>query len=148
MVELVNYLDDGANWQAKAVLAYLQGHATTPVESSFNNRCGEYDAKLYVFRYDNGREHGYTISVVYNYSKQIHFSFFEGRNSDNIIVIHSNEYSGLEVPTGEFMNKNYKSKFDYDKSFYCCQFKECGKYIIDEIKKFVDSCVKEKNNRA
>lgn len=143
MIELNNYLQDGANWQAKCILAYLQSHYEYAINSSYNPAFMDYTAKLLVGRYENGREKGYVVSVLYGFSKQKTFAFYEHRNSDNIYVLHTDTYLGFDTPNKEIIYNNYQDKWDCDKYFRCGEFVECGKYILEEIRKFVEKCVED-----
>ena len=61
MVNINEYLNDGANWQAQAVLAYIKGNIF-----SLENFV-KYDNNLFykakVGRYENCREQGYVFSI-------------------------------------------------------------------------------------
>lgn len=146
MTELDRYLTDGADWQSRAILAYIQGNIASINDKTYVGD-GLYRAKVLCARFDNvgGREHGYMVSVLYEYKAQKTIAFYEHRNSDNVYVIHSDELFGFNTPNPEVLGKNYPSKWSNDTSFECGNIKECAEYIINELKKFVDEC-ETKNN--
>ena len=51
MTDVKHYLDDGANWQAQAVLACLRGYATYCLHKD-----GDNEPSITVGRYENYRE--------------------------------------------------------------------------------------------
>lgn len=141
MVYLEHYLYDGADWQSRAILSYLQGHIQNINGNTYVGE-GMYRAEVRCARFDNlgGREHGYMVSVLYNYTIQKTIAFYEHRNSDNVYVIHSDEWFGIDTPNPEVMIKNYPTKWSNDTQFKCGEIKECAEYIINELRKFVDEC--------
>ena len=134
MAKLKYYMHDGANWQARAVLAYLQYSTVSVVESevcSMNNKTGHKHIPIFeVGRYENCREQGYVVSLLLH-TEQIHIAFYEHRNSDNICILMSQGFS-MNTPSIEFMWKDRgenASKYDYNKDFQFGQIVECGEYI-------------------
>ena len=85
MIKLENYLQDGANYQARATLMYLQADAE--IEESWNKCYEKYDAKIKVGRWENCREQGYVVSLKNKEKKQLNIAFFGHRNSDEIHAI-------------------------------------------------------------
>lgn len=88
---------DGANYQARAVLAYLTKYSG--IEESWSNEHKSYLAEPRVDRWHNCREQGYVITLKSEtYSRQINIAFFEHRNSDEICAV---EWEGryLNPPT-------------------------------------------------
>jgi hypothetical protein len=89
-IELKNYLQDGANWQARCVLCYLQGNIHEIdflIKDELNLEKNETD--IYVGRYENCREQGYVVSLCYK-GRRINYAIYEHRNSDELIVLKSN----------------------------------------------------------
>lgn len=78
-MELQHYLQDGAGYQARAVLMHLQGRG--PIEHK------TYTAIINVGRWENGREQGYVVMLTDKKGQQLNIAFFEGRNSDSINAI-------------------------------------------------------------
>lgn len=144
MVRIESYMNDGANWQAQAILAYLKSHINCAIQKSWNPLYRSYDVDILVGRYENGREQGYVVSVLYQYIKaQKTFAFYEHRNSDNIYVLHTDELVGFDTPSKEIVYDKYKDKWDCDKSFKFGEIVECGDYILDEIENFVNEWVEK-----
>ena len=88
---------DGANGQARAVLAYLSMH--DGIEQSWSAEWKRYLAEPQVDRWHNCREQGYVVTLKSeDYSRQINIVFFEHRNSDEICAV---EWEGryLNPPT-------------------------------------------------
>lgn len=133
MAKLQYYMHDGANWQARAVLAYVQN-----CSSWFEDEIHQQSKKagknpfhlLEVGRYENCREQGYVVSVHLGV-QQLNIAFYEHRNTDDICVLISKETT-MNTPS---MNDMWKpkgenaTKYDYDKDFKFGQILECGKYI-------------------
>ena len=142
MIRIGEYLNDGANWQAQAVLAYIRGNIAQFREGSWNPLVGEYDAEVWVGRYENGREKGYMVSVIYRWDKQKTFVFYEHQNVDRLNVRHYDGTLGIDTPASSVIYRKYDcDKSNYDKDFSCGEIKQCGDYIIGELKKFVDECI-------
>lgn len=110
MTYLEDYLKDGANYQARAVLMFLQGN--TNIEESWNSQ--EYEAKIKVARWENCREQGYIVSLrTSDFRKQINIAFFEHRNSNRIHAVEWEQTSinTLTIDTAKF-GEIYKDKYD------------------------------------
>ena len=111
----INYLNDGANRQAQAVLMLLQGGG---IETSYED--GKYKAEPSVARWENCREQGYIVSLrSSDYKRQLNIAFFEHRNSDQICAVKWEQVSmnSLTIDTAKFGDEVYKDK--YDTSFDC-----------------------------
>lgn len=137
MVNIENYMHDGANWQAQYVLAYLRFTKNRVIDKTWNddNKC--YDASFVVGRYENCREQGYIFSVRYN-CKQRNYCVYEHRNSDDLCVV---VFDGITIntpPNDMVFEAMGDSKWNYTKAFPCGQIMECGDYILDDIKKFIN----------
>jgi len=116
MTELRNYLDDGANYQARAVMCYIQRDCD--IESSWNTKEEKYDAVINIARWENCREQGYILSMVSSdYQKQLNIAFFEHRNSDLICAVKWEQTSRntITIDTAEFGDV-YKDKYDVSHS--------------------------------
>ncbi len=115
MYKLNQYLQDGANYQARAVLAYLEHDG---IEESWNDEHKQYDAKPEIARWENCREQGYIVSMRSKTGhKQINIAFFEHRNSDSICAIEWEQASinSLTIDTAKFQGV-YKNKYDVSHS--------------------------------
>lgn len=141
MVQVDKYLDDGANWQAQSVLAYLRSMYSWVVTGGYNKELHFNEAEFMVGRYENCREQGYVFSLRYR-CEQRNYAVYEHRNSDSLIIL---AFDGVTIntPYGEEVWGNMKNKYDYTKRFSCGQIVECGDYIIEDAQKFI-SQLKEK----
>lgn len=146
MIEISRYMDDGANWQAQAVLAYVRSMASCIKDINEPYDVSEEDKteinrllsfiRVEVGRYENCREQGYTFSVIC-FAKAKNVSVFEHRNSDSLCL---NVFDGLFInsPSIEAVWKGKESKYDVDYSFHYGEIVECGDKIISILKEFVE----------
>lgn len=142
MINLFNYDDDGANYQAQAVLAYLR--SIDGLENSWDDDEGRYMAEPKVARWENGREQGYVVSL-YNphYNNQLNIAFFEHRNSDRIHAVAwlqntLNRFGEIIAPTittADFGDV-YKDKYDTSHSVDCGEASEMAEWIIQYMEDF------------
>lgn len=114
MTNLSEYNNDGASYQSKAVLAFLQ---VMTIEESWNKEYHKYDAEPLVSRWENCREQGYVIVLRHlfpnNEYKQLNIAFFEHRNVDNLCAVKWEQVT-INAPTidnAKFGNI-YKDKYD------------------------------------
>lgn len=147
MIELQNYLQDGAGHQARAVLMHLQAIST--IESSWNDRWKKYDAVTYVSRWQNCREQGYVLILRNKQHDQLNIAFFEHRNSDRICAIlwKENTINSPTVETAQF-GDIYKDKYDISHSVSYGQYKEMAEWIATQLKNHyeaVEEAVMEKS---
>lgn len=139
MVEIKSYFEDGANWQAKAVLAYLK---TGINEVEYASGLSPYKFQLYnaqitVGRYENGREQGYVVCLEFN-GKCTYYCIYEHRNSDDIIIDKSDYQSySINTPQVDTLFSENHSKYDYTIGFPCGSIIDAGKWIIDDMLKIV-----------
>lgn len=125
MTRIENYMNDGANWQAQAVLAYVREHILEIDYEDFTARVG---------RYENCREQGYVISIRVETNER-HYAVYQHRNSDSLIVLISNGMC-MDTPDVNFMWKDKgenATKYDYDKGFPYGEIVKCGEWILDDI---------------
>lgn len=126
MNRVYNYLNDGSNWQAKCVLAYL---GSMPIDDELTDlTCG---------RYENGREQGYVFSVRRN-DKQRNYAVYEHRNSDDLCVV-VNDIPTFNTPPAKVMYDSMENKYDVTKSFRCGEIMECGTWIYEDICDWIDA---------
>ena len=135
------YNNDGANWQAQAVLAYLRTYAHEFIEETYDNERGCYDATISVGRFENCREQGYIVSVRYK-GQQRNYAFYEHRNFDTICVVKFDQQTN-DTPTLEDVCDKMEDKYDYTISFKCGQILECGEWIGGDIKDFIIDIIEE-----
>ena len=143
MTNIENYMHDGANWQAQSVLAYLRVTKDNAIDKTWNLAFRKYDASVEVGRYENCREQGYIFSVQYK-GEQRNYCVYEHRNSDELCVV---VFDGVTIntPTNDMVFKAMgDSKWNYTKAFPCGQIMECGDYILDDIKKWIDGLIENK----
>ena len=134
MTNLKNYLDDGANYQARAVLMFLQLYSD--IELSWNNERKCYDAEIKVARWENCREQGYVVSLTNRERKQLNIAFFEHRNSDSICAIkwEQSSMNSLTIDNAKF-NDVYKDKWDVSHTVSYGEVKEMAEWIGEELEK-------------
>ena len=124
ILKVKDYINDGANWQAQAVLAYVRSHDSFGIE---------------VTRYENCREQGY-IFFLRKYDKsgmhQINVAVYEHRNSDFICIV-VNDKKTFHDPINLDIWESMKDKYDVTKDFSCGEIVECGECIIDIFDEFV-----------
>lgn len=147
MTSLNQYLQDGANHQARAVLCYLQGFS---VEESWNKEFSRYEAEPNVSRWENCREQGYVITMRAKNGKCVNIAFFEHRNSDEICAIKWTQslINAPTIDTAEYGGAVYKDKWDVSKSVKPGQIDEMSQWISDELTAFWLLNVKEKPAKA
>lgn len=130
-----NYIfNDGANWQAQAVAAYI---CNTETKSSFDLQQCSYLAQPTISRWYNGREQGYVISLSSKNRKQLNIAFFEHRNSDNICAVawEQQTINPPTIDTAKFGNI-YKDKWDVSHTVNYGQIVEMGEWIVEQLDNF------------
>lgn len=133
-MDLNLYLQDGAHYQARAVLAYLQGIYSTGIDASWNHETKSYDANVQIGRWENCREQGYVISMCNPRYEQINIAFFEHRNSDAICAISwlQKSINSLNIDNAEFGNI-YKDKWDISHSVGYGEALKMAEWIMDQL---------------
>lgn len=134
---------DGANAQARAVLAYLSDH--DGIESSWDEKYLSYRADPLVARWHNCREQGYVVSLrSRNSGRQLNIAWFEHRNSDEICAwlweqhtIYSNP------PTIETMEPKRASKWDSDHTVKVGEASDMADWIFAKLTEFWDATANE-----
>lgn len=138
MTQVDNYLHDGANWQAQAVLAYLRSHYENVVEGSWNEDYHYYTAHFDVGRYENCREQGYIFSLRY-WNGQRNYAVYEHRNSDNLCVVVFDEMT-INTPEAKMVwNAMGDDKYNVTKKFSFGEIVDCGDYIIEDAQNFIST---------
>ena len=82
MTDLKHYLQDGASPETRATLMLIQENAN--IQESWNAKLQQYDAKIKVSRWENGREQGYILSLRDRQQKQLNIIIFQHRNSGEL----------------------------------------------------------------
>lgn len=138
MTRLENYLQDGANYQARATLMFLQRNSN--IESSWNNKYKCYDAEIKVARWENCREQGYIVSLCsqkFGGGKQLNIAFFEHRNSDSICAVkwEQNSMNTITIDNAVFGDV-YKDKYDTSHSVGYGKAYEMAEWITEQLTEF------------
>lgn len=140
MINIENYMHDGANWQAQSVLAYLRVTKNDAINKTWNKKFLKYDASVEVGRYENCREQGYIFSVLYN-GEQRNYCVYEHRNSDDLCVVVF-DAATINTPTNDMVCEAMgDSKWNYMKAFGFGEIVSCGDYIIEDMKEFVNKAI-------
>lgn len=129
-VFLKHYMQDGANYQARAVLAVLQHH--DGIESSFKD--GQYKAEIYVSRWENCREQGYVVSLRNDNGKQLNIAWFEHRNTDSIHAIKwvQKTINAPTISTADF-GDIYKDKPDTSHMVHYGEYNNMAQWIWEQL---------------
>ena len=146
-MNLENYMDDGANPQAQATLAFLR-HFN--IEQSWDSDRKHYRAEIKVARWENCREQGYVLSLKHTdanpvgEAKQLNIAFFEHRNSDSICAIKWEQWTwnSPTIDTAEFGDV-YKTKFDVSHSVGYGQAVEMAEWVKEQFTAFWLAGVKQ-----
>ena len=130
------YLNDGENWQAQAVLAFIRGNEEDILYwGGFDTEHGK--NSIHVGRFENGREQGYVFSLIVDYINCLkNVVIYEHRNSDALCI---KFFDGNFTDTPTIKDIPLKDKRDYDKSFNCGETKEA----YEEIRKVFIRCLKD-----
>lgn len=142
MMNLVDYMNDDAGWQARAVLAYLQGN----ISHLTGDKYYEHNFDVLVGRYENCREQGYVFTLRFYGEKdgkpshfQRNYAVYQHRNSDTICVLISNTFT-INTPGIDDMWKdkgeNPRSS-QYDQGFDWDDIKGCAEWILDDMDTFL-----------
>lgn len=143
MTQIENYMHDGANWQAQAVLAYLRVTKNYAVSNTWDDKHKKYLADVFVGRYENCREQGYIFSVRYK-GEQRNYAVYEHRNSDQLCVV---VFDGatINTPTNDMLFEAMgDNKWNYTKAFGFGEIVSCGDYIVENIKEFINKVQESK----
>ena len=133
MIHLENYLYDGAGWQARAVMCYLQDNVECILEKTYTgNAWDSYEGKLFITHYHYGREKGYVFSLRYK-GNQVNYAVYQHCVSDEICVVKSNAFT--DNPDG-WDGKEW-SKYDHDKNFAYDEVMKCAEWIENDMKKSI-----------
>lgn len=143
-MEIKNYLDDGANWQAQCVLAYIRAYSSNIVNKTWDDEHKRYVATVEVGRFENGREQGYVFSVRY-LTHQMNYAIYEHRNSDNICIVKFENFTINTPDLDMVIEAMGDNKNNYTKAFTCGQIEECGEWIIKDGQEFIRDILEKKN---
>ena len=136
MISSEHYMEDGANWQAQCVLAYLRSMGKSEVEYlTWNKEKCRAEGELQVGRCENCREQGYVFTLTYGAKQLVHFWVYEHRNSDALCVV---EFEGWFINTPTINNIPMKDKYDTTKEFSCGDIVSCGEWIVERIEYYIN----------
>ena len=136
MINIEYYMNDGANWQAQCVLAYLRRMGHSVVEDlTWNKEKHRSEGELCVGRCENCREQGYVFTITYGVNQLVHFWVYEHRHIDELCVV---EFEGSFLNTPTINNIPMKDKYDITMSFGCGDIVGCGKWIVERIEYYID----------
>lgn len=127
MIEVKNYLMDGAKGVARAVLAYMQ------------DIIGEIGDRVFVSRWHNGREEGY-VFYAHKGGEQLNIAVFEHRNSDDICAVKWFQSTGSNPPniyTADFGDA-YKDKNDVSFRVPYANAFDMASWVVNEFYRFLD----------
>ena len=136
MINIEHYMNDGANWQAQCVLAYLRRMGNSVVEDlTWNKEKRWSEGELRVGRCENCREQGYVFTVTYGAKQLVHFWVYEHRNVDELCVV---EFEGSFINTPTINDIPMKDKHDITMSFGCGDIVDCGEWIVERIRYYIN----------
>lgn len=141
MIELERYMNDGANWQAQAVLATLRGIIFSTLDMAYDKDKKRNRATINVGRYENCREQGYVFSLMLDWKTIYNIAVYEHRNSDEICV---KGFEGYFIDTPRADDLGMKDKWDYDNSFGWANIVECAEWIDNKFKEKLTDALKPK----
>lgn len=87
MSDLLHYMEDGADYQSRAVMCMLQGLLMDGIEESWDKKYHRYGAEPKIDRWHNCREQGYIVSLHTYGDDQLNIAFFQHRSSDSIYAV-------------------------------------------------------------
>lgn len=134
MIDIKSYMNDGACWQAQAVLACLRYEVKTNLYK-FGDGQDAHEPIVQIGRYENGREQGYVVRLMIDeIIPMASYCFYEHRNSDQICVIQF-QSAGYDTPSLDTIWLGRENKYDYDKEFGYAHIEDCAEYIINDMKR-------------
>ena len=130
MIDIRSYMNDGANYQAQAVLALLR----YKTHSLMHGIGEELPAEIEVGRWENCREQGYVFRINIGLGRRVkNYCVYEHRNSDNICVQMFEGFT-LNTPSIDMVFDNgKKTKWDIDKQFSVDEVVACADFIVEDM---------------
>ena len=141
-IEIENYMQDGANYKARAIMCLIQGRINEVKEcmKGINK-----DVDVHIGRFENCREQGYVLSLFYRSQFIRNYAFYEHRNSDQMCLLMSDTFT-INTPRADAMFGD-RGKYDVDKFFESDDIVKAADYIIEQmitnLRNHVDSLPKE-----
>jgi len=128
MVDVKNYLNDGANYKAQAILAIVRGYREEIADAATEPK----DVMINVGRFENCREQGYVFMLWYKWQFIKNYAVYEHRNSDAICVLISDKQTTNTPNANDMFGE--RGKWDVDKSFPYNGIVEAADYLIGQMK--------------
>lgn len=138
--ELENYLQDGANYKARAIMCILQGRINEIKDADGLGHSK--DVMIYIGRFENCREQGYVFTLFCEYKFIKNYAVYEHRNSDNICVLVNDRFT-INTPDADAMFGD-RGKYDVDARFQYDEIMEASNYIVDAMIKDIQNYYEEK----
>jgi len=142
-IELQNYLQDGANYKARAIMCILQGRINEIKDADGLGRSN--DVMVHVGRFENCREQGYVFSLYCELKFIKHYAVYEHRNSDNICVLVSDKFT-INTPDADAMFGD-RGKNDVDAQFRYNEIMEASNYIVYAMIKEIQHYYEKKEQK-
>lgn len=142
-IELQNYLQDGANYKARAIMCILQGRIDEIKDADGLGHSK--DVAIHVGRFENCREQGYVFSLFCEYRLIKNYAVYEHRNSDKICVLVNNKFT-MDTPNAYDMFGD-RGKSDVDAMFRYNEIMEASDYIVEAMIKDIQNYYKEKEEQ-
>ena len=142
-MELTKYGCDGANNQARAILAALQYQIGDGIEASWSDQFKCYMADIKVARWENCREQGYVVYLRDSTAqKQLNIAFFEHRNSDSICAVMWEQIT-TNAPNidSAIFGDVYKDKFDVSYELDYGRYYDMACWVKEQLTAFWDKSV-------
>lgn len=132
-MKLSEYMRDGADSYARAVLALLQGNI---FEEDFKNLNHVFGIK--VTRFDNCREQGYTVYLRNKQNKQLNISFAVYRCSDDLVIYRWEGETFNSPALSDMLDTDWDNKtyFAYNKVYEAYEF--INKLIYEFVSEVTD----------
>ena len=128
MTCLENYMLDGANWQARAVMCILQGNSFR-IANEAKDILKDKEVALTLQRYHSSREDGYVLTLSVDFREVRSWAFFEHSVSDRLMVFRMQS----SVPTFENVYPNGKDRYSWDAAFSNGEVEKCAEWILSDI---------------
>ncbi len=142
-IELQDYLQDGANYKARAIMCILQGRIN---EIKGADGLGHSkDVMIHVGRFENCREQGYVFTLFCECIFIKNYAVYEHRNSDKICVLVNKKFT-MDTPDGYDMFGN-RGKYDVDAMFRYDEIMEASNYIVDAMIKDIQQYYEKKEEK-
>jgi hypothetical protein len=134
MINISEYMNDGACLQAQAVLIDFKLNGGEGFDLDYSTEVFKYQVK--VDRWSNGREQGYVVWLENDEGSQMNIAFFEHRNSDQICAVKWIQNIEFESPTidNAKFGDVYKNKYDVSKSVGWRQYALMSDWILKQFK--------------